>query len=161
MKSSDRPPFDQLEVPERMIRKLSELLKTTDLAEIEISSDQLSVRVKAKETSPAFVHQVASPISSTISQNTSTGKTEPSTDLHIVRSPFIGTFYRAPSPTSAAFVEEGQMVSKGQILCIVEAMKIMNEIESDVAGVIDKIFVENGTPVDFNAPLFGIRKPSA
>jgi acetyl-CoA carboxylase biotin carboxyl carrier protein len=81
-----------------------------------------------------------------------------SSELHVVRSPFIGTFYRAPSPNSAVFAEVGQSVQKGQVLCIVEAMKIMNEIEADAGGVIEKIFIENGSPVDFNAALFAIRK---
>ncbi|MFO7156368.1 MAG: acetyl-CoA carboxylase biotin carboxyl carrier protein [Pseudomonadota bacterium] len=75
---------------------------------------------------------------------------------HIVRSPFVGTFYRAPSPESPPFVELGQTVQKGQVLCIVEAMKLMNEIEAEVSGRIAEIFVENGEPVEFGQPLFRI-----
>ena len=75
---------------------------------------------------------------------------------HIVRSPFVGTFYRAPSPESPPFVELGQMVQKGQVLCIVEAMKLMNEIEAEVSGRIAEIYVENGEPVEFGQPLFRI-----
>ena len=74
----------------------------------------------------------------------------------VVRSPMVGTFYRAPSPTSANFAEPGQSVKKGDVLCIVEAMKMMNHIESDVSGVIDSILVENGQPVEYDQPLFTI-----
>ncbi|HLV60551.1 MAG TPA: acetyl-CoA carboxylase biotin carboxyl carrier protein [Fredinandcohnia sp.] len=75
---------------------------------------------------------------------------------HIVTSPFVGTFYRAPSPESPPFVEVGQTVQKGQTLCIVEAMKLMNEIEAEVSGTIAEILVENGEPVEFGQPLFRI-----
>ena len=74
----------------------------------------------------------------------------------VVRSPMVGTFYRAPSPTSGNFVEPGQSVKKGDVLCIVEAMKMMNHIESDVGGVIGEILVENGQPVEYDQPLFTI-----
>ncbi len=152
------------DVPEAVIRKLSDILKSTDLAEIEVTMDKIKVRVRAKELAqapiivPTAAHSV--PATATASGGLSKKTSEASqTDLHIVRSPFVGTFYRAPSPTSPAFVEVGQTVTKGQALCIIEAMKLMNEIEADMTGVIEKIFVENGSPVDFNAPLFGLRKP--
>jgi acetyl-CoA carboxylase biotin carboxyl carrier protein len=74
-----------------------------------------------------------------------------------IRSPMVGTFYRAPSPTSAAYVEPNQRIEVGQVVCIVEAMKLMNEIESEVAGVIERILVQNGQPVEFNQPLFFVR----
>jgi acetyl-CoA carboxylase biotin carboxyl carrier protein len=149
----------QPRVPEETIRKLSDLLKTTDLAEIEVSIGDLTVRVRGKEQltthiSPSLVQ------SPSVATTASRGPKVPDvqSDLHIIRSPFIGTFYRAASPTSAVFVEVNQSLTKGQTLCIVEAMKLMNEIESDCSGVLEKIFVENGTPVEFNQPLFGIRK---
>ncbi len=151
----------KLDVPEAAIRRLADLLRTTDLAEIEIATGALSVRVRAKE-GPAVYSVATAPAVSVTSPSAASNarSSEPAAhpDLHIIRSPFIGTFYRAPSPTSPAFVEQGQSVAKGQSLGIVEAMKLMNEIESDAAGVIEKIFVENGTPVEFNTPLFGIRK---
>jgi acetyl-CoA carboxylase biotin carboxyl carrier protein len=75
---------------------------------------------------------------------------------HLVRSPMVGTFYRAPSPTAKSFVEEGQQVKAGDTLCIIEAMKILNQIESDKSGIIHKILVENGQPVEYNQPLFAI-----
>jgi len=151
----------KLDVPEAAIRRLADLLRTTDLAEIEIATGAVSVRVRAKE-SPAIYSVASSPVAAAPSATSAplSRASEPAahSDLHIIRSPFIGTFYRAPSPTSPAFVEQGQSIAKGQSLGIVEAMKLMNEIESDAAGVVEKIFVENGTPVEFNTPLFGIRK---
>ena len=78
-------------------------------------------------------------------------------DLHLVKSPIVGTYYGSPSPGTEAFVKVGTYVDTGKILCIVEAMKLMNEIESDVSGEIVRIFVENGQPVEYGQPLFGIR----
>jgi acetyl-CoA carboxylase biotin carboxyl carrier protein len=78
-------------------------------------------------------------------------------ELHIVTSPIVGTFYRAPSPTSEPFVKLGDQVEEGMILCIIEAMKLMNEIQSDASGTITKIFTENGQPVEYGQPLFGIK----
>jgi acetyl-CoA carboxylase biotin carboxyl carrier protein len=78
-------------------------------------------------------------------------------DLHLVKSPIVGTYYEAPSPGAEAFVKVGSAVNSGQVLCIVEAMKLMNEIESDESGEVVRIFVENGQPVEYGQPLFGIR----
>jgi acetyl-CoA carboxylase biotin carboxyl carrier protein len=78
-------------------------------------------------------------------------------DLHLVKSPIVGTYYEAPSPGAEAFVKIGGYVETGQTLCIVEAMKLMNEIESDISGEVLRIFVENGQPVEYGQPLFGIR----
>jgi acetyl-CoA carboxylase biotin carboxyl carrier protein len=80
-----------------------------------------------------------------------------SEDLHLIKSPIVGTFYESPSPGSEAFVKVGAHVETGQTLCIVEAMKLMNEIESDASGEVIRIFVENGQPVEYGQPLFGIR----
>jgi acetyl-CoA carboxylase biotin carboxyl carrier protein len=81
----------------------------------------------------------------------------PTEDLHLVKSPIVGTFYGSPSPGADAFVKVGAFVESGQTLCIVEAMKLMNEIESDASGEVIRIFVENGQPVEYGQPLFGIR----
>ena len=78
-------------------------------------------------------------------------------DLHLVKSPIVGTYYESPSPGTEAFVKVGSHVETGKVLCIVEAMKLMNEIESDVTGEVMRIFVENGQPVEYGQPLFGIR----
>jgi acetyl-CoA carboxylase biotin carboxyl carrier protein len=82
---------------------------------------------------------------------------EPAENLHIVRSPIVGTFYESPSPGSPPFVKPGDMVSLGQVLCIVEAMKLMNEIEADASGDVVRVLVENGQPVEYGQPLFAIR----
>ena len=79
-------------------------------------------------------------------------------DLHVVKSPIVGTFFEAPSPGAPPFVKIGDSVQEGQVLCIIEAMKLMNEIEAEVSGVLAKAFVSNGTPVEYGMPLFGIRK---
>ncbi len=81
----------------------------------------------------------------------------PRTDLHVIKSPIVGTFYGSPSPGAEPFVTAGSRVEAGQVLCIIEAMKLMNEIESDVAGELVQIYVENGKPVEYGEPLFGIR----
>ncbi len=81
----------------------------------------------------------------------------PSESLHVVTSPIVGTFYRAPNPDADPFVKNGEAVEKGQVLCIVEAMKLMNEIECDVTGTIVKVFVDNAAPVEYGQPLFAVR----
>ncbi len=78
-------------------------------------------------------------------------------NLHIVTSPIVGTFYRAASPTAEAFVKVGDLVETGKTLCIIEAMKLMNEIQADASGTVAKIFVENGQPVEYGQPLFGLK----
>jgi acetyl-CoA carboxylase biotin carboxyl carrier protein len=87
----------------------------------------------------------------------SPGEARSSEDLHLVKSPIVGTYYESPSPGTEAFVKVGSHVEMGQTLCIVEAMKLMNEIESDVSGEVVRIFVENGQPVEYGQPLFGVR----
>ena len=84
---------------------------------------------------------------------------EPTEALHIIKSPIVGTFYSGPNPTAAPFVKAGDVVEAGRVLCIIEAMKLMNEIESEVAGEIVRVFVENGQPVEYGQPLFAV-KPS-
>ncbi len=79
-------------------------------------------------------------------------------DLVIVKSPIVGTYYEAPSPGTPPFVKVGDTVKEGQVLCIIEAMKLMNEIEAEVSGVVVKMFVNNGSPVEYGMPIFGIRK---
>jgi len=95
--------------------------------------------------------------SSAASSTGSGGAAAAADNLHIIKSPIVGTYYSSPSPEAATFVTVGAKVSAGDVLCIIEAMKLMNEIESDVAGEIAKVFVENGQPVEYGEPLFGIR----
>lgn len=83
--------------------------------------------------------------------------TEEHTELFEIKSPMVGTFYRSPSPDAASFVEVGQSIKKGQVLCIIEAMKLMNQIESEVNGTIEKVLIDNGKPVEFGQPLFLVK----
>lgn len=104
---------------------------------------------------PVAVH--AAPAASSAPSAAKPAEAQPASDLHLIKSPIVGTFYSAPSPGAAAFVTRGGKVDSGQVLCIIEAMKLMNEIESDVAGEVVEVFVENGSPVEYGQPLFGIR----
>jgi len=143
----------------RKVKKLIELLEESDVAEIEIHEGEESVRIsRTSSLAPAMVPAAAfSPATPTSAPPTSAASTpEPSSELegHIIRSPMVGTFYRAPSPNAKPFVDEGQSVSSGETLCIIEAMKILNQIESDKSGKVLEILVENGQPVEYNEPLF-------
>jgi acetyl-CoA carboxylase biotin carboxyl carrier protein len=100
---------------------------------------------------------VSAPVAASAEPAAKPAEATESADLHVIRSPIVGTFYSAPSPWANPFVAVGARVATGQVLCIIEAMKLMNEIESDVAGEIVKVFVESGRPVEYGEPLFGIR----
>ena len=142
----------------RKVKKLIELLEESDIAEIEIHEGEESVRISRASTvvptmlaAPAAAPAVAAPVAAEAAPAV---PREP--EGHIIRSPMVGTFYRAPSPGAKSFVEEGQAVSNGDTLCIIEAMKILNQIESDKSGKVIEILVENGQPVEYNEPLFVI-----
>lgn len=146
----------------RYLKRLIQLLENSSVEEIEITRGEETIRIRraqAKEmvVVPAQQEQgqpeveVSPPVETTKPQ-----KSEPEISGHIVRAPMVGTFYRAPSPEAKPFVEVGQHVSVGDVLCIIEAMKIMNEIEADKAGVVKAILVENGEPVEYGQPLFVI-----
>jgi len=144
----------------RKIKKLIELIEDSDIAEIEIHEGEESVRLsRASSVVPMMAaapipQQVAAPAPAAAAP-----APEPQAEEitgHIVHSPMVGTFYRAASPGAKAFVDVGQKVSSGETLCIIEAMKILNQIESDASGVVKKILVENGQPVEYNQPLFVI-----
>lgn len=145
----------------RKIRKLIELLEETGISEIEIKEGEESLRLsrhtssgsfQTQHTQPAYVSmpvaQASSPVASSIE--------EPRISGHQVRSPMVGTLYLASSPDSQPFVKVGQSVMPGDTLCVVEAMKMFNEIEADRAGVITSILVANGSPVEYDQPLFVI-----
>lgn len=139
----------------RKVKKLIELLEESDVAEIEIHEGEESVRISRAST--AVVAPMAAPVAApapTAAPAAAPAAAEPEVQGHAVRSPMVGTFYASPSPDASAFVKEGDTVSAGQTLCIIEAMKILNQIESDKAGKITKILVENGQPVEFDQPLF-------
>jgi acetyl-CoA carboxylase biotin carboxyl carrier protein len=133
------------------LKELIELLKETDITEIQLEKDGTKVRIKREK----ILSSVEIPVQKFGSlQEKVTGETEEEARLITVTSPIVGTFYRAPSPEASPFVEVGTKVKKGQVLCIVEAMKLMNEIESEADGIIIKVLVENGQPVEYGEPLF-------
>ena len=149
----------------RKVKKLIELLEESGIAEIEIKEGEESVRISRAAqgtvvTAPAVAAPVAAapavapPTAAAEAPAASAEPEEPSG--HLVRAPMVGTFYRAPSPNAKAFVEEGQTVKVGDTLCIIEAMKLLNQIEADKAGTVKSILIENGQPVEYNQPLFVI-----
>ena len=149
----------------RKVKKLIELLEESGIDELEIHEGEESVRssrhskqVAAPQyqvaPAPVAAAPAPAPAAAPATADAPAAPAEPSG--HLVRSPMVGTFYRSPSPTAAVFVEVGQSVKAGDVLCIVEAMKMMNHIEADKSGVVQSILVENGQPVEFDQPLFSI-----
>jgi acetyl-CoA carboxylase biotin carboxyl carrier protein len=162
----------------RKVKKLIELLEESNIDEIEIKEGEESVRIS--RNSAAIVHAAPpmaaayAPPPAAMAGGPAAGgpaagasaapaqAAEPAESLaeelsgHVVKAPMVGTFYRAPSPSSPSFVEVGQHVKAGDVLCIVEAMKMMNQIEADKAGTVEAILVENGQPVEFDQPLVTI-----
>lgn len=147
----------------RKIKKLIELVEESGISELEISEGEESVRIS--RAIPAVAQPVQNiqfaqpaPIMSapTTAAPIAAEKAPEAISGYTFKSPMVGTFYRTPSPDSKAFVEVGQKVNVGDVLCIVEAMKMMNQIESEKAGTIKAILVENGQPVEFDQPLFVI-----
>jgi acetyl-CoA carboxylase biotin carboxyl carrier protein len=148
----------------RKIKKLIELVEESGIAELEISEGEESVRISRNFSGqvsvapqmmmqPAPVQQVAAPVAGAATA-AAPAAADATPSGHLMRSPMVGSFYRSSSPEAKAFVEVGQHVNVGDTLCIVEAMKMMNQIESDKAGVIKAILVENGQAVEFDEPLF-------
>ncbi len=142
----------------RKVKKLIELLEESGIAEIEIHEGEESVRIsRASQTAPA-VYAAPAPVAAAPAAAPAPAAAEEAVSAvpsgHQVTSPIVGTFYRSPSPTAKAFVEVGQSVNVGETLCIIEAMKIMNQIEADKGGVIKAILAENGEPVEYGQPLF-------
>ena len=167
---------------QKEIKELIELLVEKDIAEFEMERGDVKLHIKRGNAEAApHVVQVAAPSlqalpvvatvpAATVSPEpaaaatpksaaaTPTPAADEEASLHIVKSPIVGTFYEAASPGAPPFVAVGDSVKEGQVLCIIEAMKLMNEIEADATGVIAKQFVNNGSPVEYGMPLFGIRK---
>ena len=140
------------------IREILELLKGTDVTELEVVRGEYVLKVRrgpAGEMRPVAAVQPL-PLSPAEAPAPAPPKEPPKTASKEIVSPIVGTFYRAPAPDAAPFVEVGSRVSKGQVLCIVEAMKIMNQIESDATGVVVAILAENAQPVAYGQPLFHI-----
>ncbi len=146
----------------RKVKKLIELLEESNINEIEIKEGEESVRISrggsvvAAAPAPVMAAPVAAPAPAAAAP-AAEAPAEPAAPAgHAVCSPMVGTFYRAPSPTSAPFVEVGQSVKAGDVICIVEAMKMMNQIEADKSGVVESILAEDGQPVEFDQPLITI-----
>jgi acetyl-CoA carboxylase biotin carboxyl carrier protein len=148
-----------------LIKKLVKIVDTSGITDLEIEEGELKIKIAKKvRNAPVITHaqipvHSTQPVSHTASSSIESSKliteNEPAaTNLHEIRSPIVGTFYRAPAPDADSYVQVGSVVAPGSVLCIVEAMKLMNEIESDVSGKVVKILVENGKPVEYNQPLF-------
>lgn len=146
----------------RKIKKLIELVEESGISELEITEGEESVRIQRASVQVAPMQQmvaaapamVQAPMAAPVSNAVAAEATPTIVSGHSVKSPMVGTFYRASSPSAASFVEVGQAVSEGDVLCIVEAMKMMNQIKADKAGTIKQILVENQDPVEFDQPLF-------
>jgi acetyl-CoA carboxylase biotin carboxyl carrier protein len=143
----------------RKLKKLIDLVQESGIGEIEITEGEEKVRISRQSSAPAAPMLMASPAMQAVAAGVPAAvpaapAAPPQPSGHTLKSPMVGTFYRAPSPGSPPFAEVGQAVSKGQTLCIIEAMKLLNEIESDVSGTVKAILVENGQPVEYGQPLF-------
>lgn len=143
----------------RKIKKLIEILEESGIAEIEIKEGEEAIRI-SRSSSIAAPIMYAAPPQAAVQVNQPVSAVAPVAEEvitgHIVKSPMVGTFYRSASPGAKAFVEAGHTVKQGDTLCIIEAMKILNQIEADKSGTVTKILVENAEPVEYGQPLFVI-----
>jgi acetyl-CoA carboxylase biotin carboxyl carrier protein len=163
-KKSPKPTANLANPDIQHIEQLLRFMAEHNLEEFEYAHGDLRIRLK-KPSAGAAPRAVLAPeiiIAGGIAPQTSSSpapalEARSTDDLHLVKSPIVGTYYEAPSPGAEAFLKIGAHVETGQTLCIVEAMKLMNEIESDISGEVLRIFVENGQPVEYGQPLFGIR----
>ena len=153
------------------VRELIALMRDNGLTELEIEGEEFRVRLRRDSVpspstqhaempaaAPAPVPEPAPVAAVTHAPTQATQANSPEQDLHIIPSPIVGTFYRSPSPSADPFVKIGSNVEHDTVVCIIEAMKLMNEIQAEATGEVVKIYVENGQPVEYGQPLFGIRK---
>jgi len=153
------------------LRELIEFLKQYQVAEFDLERGDIKIRLKFTPATTTGIAELArlAAAAPAVSAPAAYAPVEPASPsaapaldpdagLHIVKSPIVGTYYGSPSPGAPPFVSPGERVEKGQVICIVEAMKLMNEIESDAAGEIVKCFISNGQPIEFGQPLFSIRE---
>jgi acetyl-CoA carboxylase biotin carboxyl carrier protein len=148
-----------------IIKKLIRILETSEVTDLEFEENGTRIKLakKVRVTQAASYPQAAQVLTNqqssvTISKTDEKKSGDENSGLHEIKSPIVGTFYRAPAPDADSYVQVGDDISTGTVLCIVEAMKLMNEIESDVSGKIVKILVESGKPVEYNQPLFLIQQ---
>jgi acetyl-CoA carboxylase biotin carboxyl carrier protein len=159
------------------LRELTELFTTHGLTDFEFENSEIRVRLSRNPAPQAtaapsaqFISSPAAALTHVAAESAASGATsaaattetpraeEKAEDLHLVTSPIVGTFYRSPSPDADPFVRVGSSVEPDTVVCIIEAMKLMNEIQSETTGRIEKIYVENGQPVEYGQPLFGVKK---
>ncbi len=146
-----------------LIKKLVKIVDSTEITDLEIEEEGLRIKIAKKIRNSQFITQpqimaasnpqTASAVSETNAEESEESKNKKS-NLHEIHSPIVGTFYRAPAPDADPYIQIGDTISAGSVLCIIEAMKLMNEIESDVSGKVVKVLTENGKPVEYNQPLF-------
>ncbi|MBI5726263.1 MAG: acetyl-CoA carboxylase biotin carboxyl carrier protein [Ignavibacteriales bacterium] len=148
-----------------LIKKIVKMVEESNISGLEIEENEIKIKVTknlsvpVQQAAPAIVHGLHIPAHTDTpvvapEAAVAVAPEVPKANLHEVRSPIVGTFYRSPTPDADPFVRIGETVASGQVLCIIEAMKLMNEIESDISGKIVKILVDNGKPVEYNQPLF-------
>jgi len=159
---------------QKELKELIEFLIEKDIAEFELERGDVKVKIKrvaeplptalpdtryiaVHPTTPPIPASVSAPVPGRVDLAANTGAPEPEEILHIVKSPIVGTFYESPSPGSPPFVKVGDALEVGQVLCIVEAMKLLNEIECDVAGELVKKLVANGQPIEYGQEMFAVR----
>lgn len=145
----------------RKIKKLIELIQSTGVAEIEIREGEESVRITREiKTAPMMmappVMQAPQPAPAPAEAAKPEAKPEPVSDKHTIKAPMVGTIYLSATPGAKPFIEIGQSIKVGDVICLIEAMKMFNQIESDKAGTVTARLVDNGSPVEFNQPLFSI-----
>ncbi len=155
------------------IKQLIKIVEKSDIADFSIQEGDLRIKISKNSknqivtnypvlqtgaTTPAPQAEPVSPVVASATPEPTTEADLGSKNLHEIKSPIVGTFYRAPAPDADPYIQVGDQVAEGSVLCIVEAMKLMNEIESDVGGKVVKILVENGTPVEYNQPLFLVER---
>ncbi len=145
------------------IRELAELVNEHGFTDFEFENENIRVRLSKQVNTPVYAApQMAAPAPavspSSAAESAPVAAIDEDAGLHKITSPIVGTFYRSPAPDKPSYVSEGTNVSPETVVCIVEAMKLMNEIQAETSGEIVKIYVENGAPVEYGQPLFGIRK---
>ncbi|MGB6338813.1 MAG: acetyl-CoA carboxylase biotin carboxyl carrier protein [Candidatus Aminicenantaceae bacterium] len=146
------------------IIKIIDLLEERNLSEFELEIEDLKIKIsRAAQKTNSQEMAPAVPLAGITANSEAPAQTEPADDqegLYFITSPMVGTFYRSPNPSSPSFVEKGDTVAKSQTLCIIEAMKLMNEIETEVEGTLEEIYIKNGKPVEYGQKLFAIRPQS-
>lgn len=155
---SPRPQSGPGKINTKEIIKLIDLLEERNLSHFELEAEGFKIKISRNEPQSTSEATSENKEDNTNPQPYETDPQEVQDNLHFITSPMVGTFYRAPDPSSAPFIDIGETVKKNQTLCIIEAMKLMNEIESDADGILKEIYVKNGKPIEYGQKLFSIQK---